>query len=769
MRFQLKAILNISSLAFLFASVQIQASDITERLLDRNELLQLTQDPIVKGYLFDHDVIKRLNKQLVAEEFRNHVVNCQSSIGAFFKSKKVLGAMCYLLRNDNLGVRLRVLPLMRLYVQEMKLTLKEIAEDPRYVSAQGQAKRLYGEYKAMDMGAFEGCFQKVITYDYSQDPNSESFNPFVAVASCLSSKYNFLTKNLNELGDHPGHLVSETGWVSGNAVQYLSKNDLSPKILEEIQKRIHLIPELYPLSGRGSVNAMYDADPSEVFTEEEGFQSAATHFVWSQKSGIFKEIISALNNAQETIFVDIFFLGGSMGASLAKHIVALLEQKPQLKVLILRDQVNHFGHEKNMLPVFNYLLAYSYKNPTRLVILPSNIKNHLSGLPGFIEPILSDDLLNNTGLQGHLDLYGRAMSDHSKVFVIDGKTSHPVAFVGSKNLTDESGAFCYDHVAKIEGPSAAIVQDDYYLDMKYALRDVDYSQAPYKFSGAEPYVDFLAKAGWSADLYKTSQNKEEKIVNILKPFDLLERNVSLAPSVSKVSVEDKGSVLLRTGFTNVDSTRSSLIDEVVQLIKGAKTRVLIMDQFLFDRNVVLALIEAKKKNPALEIKAILEPLALANPKGMPNLLYLDRLKEVGIEVKWLLTYSFKPFVTGEAARMSPEELESLHEISQEVHMKTISADGKYVIVGSANKDQTTMYGAFREQQLDIYDTAATKVHDDTFFEYWNNPELTKGFEGFDFEVPENLKSIEGKTLSPKQFIVTLRNILSILYDWTTVY
>jgi phosphatidylserine/phosphatidylglycerophosphate/cardiolipin synthase-like enzyme len=425
-----------------------------------------------------------------------------------------------------------------------------------------------------------------------------------------------------------------------------------------------------------------------------------------------------------------------------------------------------------MLPVFNFLLAYSLKNPEKLVILPAVISEHKSGLPGFIAPLITEDLLVGTGIQDHLQLYGEAKSDHSKVFVIDGKSKNPVAFVGSKNLTDASGPFCYDEVAKVSGPAAAIVLDDYYLDMKHALTKVDYTKKPYLLSGYENYLSHLAKNGWSSALYKTTDSPNQMIANVLKPFDLLDRDSEMESSVSSVSIPSQGTALVRNGMTNVDSSRSNLIDQVVQSIKFAQNRILIKDQFIFDRNVVLALIEAKNKAKEeqrnLEVKIILEPLALANPKGMPNLLYLDRLKEVGIEIKWMQTYPFKPFVDGSYKNMNEEQIHALHDISQELHQKTISVDGKFVIAGSANKDQTTMYGAFREAQLDIYDSTAAKVHDDVFYEYWNNPHLTFAFSGFNFKVPENFKGPDGKTLSPQEFIVTIRNILSIFYDWTHI-
>jgi len=768
----MKKLLSLS----LFLSVFSHAEniDISKELLDRNRLNILTQDPLVKNYLFNDEVGARLSQWLVRSEIREYVVDCQNNLRAFFRTPRILGAVCYFLRQDEVEKRKSVFPLIERYSLEFELALKEISVDPRYSAAdKSKALGLYNKYTGASSEALRACFASLMAYSYPADL-TYPFSPFQETRRCLVSKFSHLTKNISqEFPHHPGHLISETSWVGGNKIDYLAKNEISEEIRLKIEKTLNLVPSLYPLEGKGSLSAFLNSNPDEVFTTEEGFDPVESHYAWSQKEGIFYETLQALNRAEDTIFVDIFFLGGSTGVSLAKHLVKLLEEKPKLKALILRDQINHFGHIKSMMPVFNFLLAYSLKNPSKLVILPADITAHKSGLPGFIAPLITDDLLTKTGIQDHLKLYGGAKSDHSKVFVVDGKVpTSAQALVGSKNLTDASGPFCYDEVISVYGPAAAVVLDDFYLDMKYALEKVDYTARPYNLSGYPSYVEHLAKEGWSKGLYRSGQSKAEMIANILRPFDLLDRKADMQAQRSEVQVASRGTATVRNGMTNVDSTRRNLVDQVIQAIKFAQNKIIIKDQFMFERNIVLALIEAKKRaeqeGRVLEIKILLEPLAVAKPIGMPNLLYLDRLKEAKIEVKWMQTYPFKPFVNGQHLQMSPEQIHALHDISQELHQKTISVDGKFVIAGSANKDQTTMYGAFREAQLDVYDAQAVKVHDDVFYEYWNNPELSHPFEKFDFEVPEGLKGPDGKVLTPAEFVVTIRNILSILYDWTVV-
>ncbi|MBI3534530.1 MAG: hypothetical protein HY072_03450, partial [Deltaproteobacteria bacterium] len=185
-----------------------------------------------------------------------------------------------------------------------------------------------------------------------------------------------------------------------------------------------------------------------------------------------------------------------------------------------------------------------------------------------------------------------------------------------------------------------------------------------------------------------------------------------------------------------------------QRIFSAQNTIFIKDQFLFDRNVVLALLQKKEATPEIKIRALLEPLEIAKPKGMPNILYLNLMKEAGIDIR-------KPKLKGTVI------------INQEYHGKTISFDGETVIAGSANKDQSTMFGSFREEQLEAFDSEATKIHDQAFLdETWKNDPNTEEFDlnPKDFEFLAGYKDLSGNQLTPENFLDLLRNMLSVLYD-----
>jgi phosphatidylserine/phosphatidylglycerophosphate/cardiolipin synthase-like enzyme len=717
-----------------------QDVDLTAALKRSNELFLATEK--VRPYLYDQKVTHRLSQWLNHYKNQAYVVDCQFHMRAFFRSDKVIGPLCYFLRQDDKTRRAQYIQIVDRYVQEIGAAVHELADDPRYSDTDRQkARSLAANFTGDHIGKFQQCFQPAMDTTWPND-GSLNYTPFSKIASCMHSsfpKYGpspyFAVNIAKEFRNHPGHAISPSGWIKGNKATYLYWNNTTENQRTELEKIYSQMKQHYPLSGAGSFDAMRKADLSKVFAESEGFPSIDDNPIWTEaKAGaIFPTIRQQLDKAKKTIFIDIFFLGSSMGASLAKHLVTLADKG--IKIMILRDNYNHFGHEAEMRPVFNYLLAYAEKNPTKMVISGSYIKAHTSGLPPFLAEVVTDKFLEKSGLQKHLSLYGRAQSDHSKVFVIDGATDAPLAFVGSKNLTDASGAVTYDEVVQIEGPAAAAVQDDYYWDMFYAL----------KYELPEELLKTFAQKGWSAAKYSAGQSKDEMVANVLAPFDLLGRSgKGKASGSASVKIPAAGTVMIRTGQNNVNSTRTNCVDEVVQMIGAARRNIYIKDQYLFDRGVVLALLAAKKKNPSLDIKVLLEPMQRSNPAGLPNLLYLDILKNNGIPVRW------KKIMHGS-------------DIHSEYHMKTISADGQSVISGSANKDQTTMYGSFREAQVDIWDQGVAKVHDDVFLSHWNDNESV-AFNGYNFQVPFNLKGFDGKPMAPGQFIAVLRNVVSVLFD-----
>lgn len=714
--------------------------DLTQRLLLRNEIFKVTQD--VRPFMYDEATINRLGAWLNHYKITDYVVDCQFNLRAFFRSAKIIGPLCYHLRQDDPTRRAKYFSFVKRYILEVEAALRELAEDPRYSAAErSKAAGWAALFNENRDDAIKQCFKRALDTNYPAD-GTFSFSPFSQVGSCLNQSLPkagnvvyFAVNLAKEFPDHPGHAVSETGWIGGNKITYWPNTDTSVELAGKLAEIHGQMKQHYPLEGAGSYEAMLQRSPDQTFTREQGFLPIDEHPVWAQEGGLFPGILATLKEAQKTIFVDMFFIGSSMGAAFAKFLVDRAESG--VKVLVMRDNYNHFGHAPEMMPVYNFLRAYSYKNPEKMVVAPSYIKGHRTGLPKIMDEVLTDDFLQKTGLEKHLKLYGRAMSDHSKVYVIDGATEHPIAIIGSKNLTDASGAVNYDEVMRIDGPIAAEIQDGFYFDMAYALRlELD-----------KPFLTHLASKGWSKASFQQGQSVDEMTANVLRPFDLLSRDKAMKPKAGvRVSVPSAGTAVGRSGYNNVDSTRTSTVDQYVQMALRAKRSIYIKDQFMFDRNVSLAVARALKRNPQLDVRMILEPQPAGSPKDMPNLLYLDVLAAAGAKIK----FKRMPEMTGP--------------IGIEYHMKTMSSDGQSLISGSANKDQTTMYGAFREQQLDVFDVDGTKVHDDAFMAEWNDDAQTRPFGGFDFAVPYGLKGANGQPLTSAQFIGLTRNLVSILFD-----
>ena len=382
---------------------------------------------------------------------------------------------------------------------------------------------------------------------------------------------------------------------------------------------------------------------------------------------------------------------------MAKLIIEQLEAKPQLKVFILRDVINHFGSLDEQMPIFNYLLAYSYLFPQRLIVSEAHIYDHISGLPQYLAAVINDDFVSNTGIQNTLDLAVQAVSDHSKLLVVDGKGKHPKAMVSSKNWGDRTGAIFFDDGLIIEGAAAAVVLDDFYHDMRLGLQKVMAQKYPAgQVAGQASYIDTLYQ-GQQADA-----TLDYKISEILRDFDLLERDANLVPQVQNVSYPaTANNVLVRSGFNNVDSSATQVIDQNIQAILLAKKRIYINEQFCFDPKIVTALLRVKEIRPQVDIRLILERALETEPDGVPNSLYMDLLINGGIKIRWKNT-------------------QWVGNIPQKNHSKTLSVDSKFLIVGSANKDAMTMYGSFRDQQVTVIDTATTAEHDRVFLKWWDN-------------------------------------------------
>ena len=771
----------------LLASMPLLAAevDLTWRLHARELLTQAKQQS--KAWFRDREVQQRLRLWLNAEVNRQHVQACEQHLGVYFHSHNVLGAMCWAKKQNAREQSEQLKSLLTYYYLDLAISLLELSEDPRYERKFQQLAAGYFAYfknYSRELEKLSACFVRRELIDIAACLEQDFTlvrHPRHHIYTKLSSKIQYEGElrpyfSLNTAQTFPfhfGHAASETGWLAGNQARYVSTARTDIPLGQALNATSELLAKKYPFrdGGRGSLPAMYDIIKRKgyraVFTEQ-GFRQINSNdpqrrdLVWSQPQGVYHEVLKLIDSAEETIFIDMFSFGGVIGVSLAKHLLKRLHENKKLKIFILRDTINHFGAIDELMPVFNYLLAWSYLFPQRLIVSSAWIYGHISGLPAFVKHVINDSLVQASGIQDMLDLAVQAVSDHSKLMVVDAKGKHPRAIVSSKNWSDRTGAYFFDDAVVVSGPAAAVVQDDFYHDMRLGLKKV--MAQNYKANTIKGQVSYIDR------LYAGTQinaSLDEKISAILQDFDLLERDAKLVPqNKAKLSWPARGTAVMRTGLNSVDSSTTNVIDQNIQAILHARKNIYINEQFCFDSKVVTALLTVKNKRPQLDIKIILEHALETEPDGIPNMLYLDLLINRGIEVRWKKT-------------------QWIGNIPQKNHSKTLSVDGKFVIVGSANKDGMTMFGSFRDQQLDVFSATATAAHDELFLRWWHNVDpnteyplsrdqfggysyATEYVRPFAFVVPEHFVDFTGNPLPAKDFLRVGRGIIKMLYDYVVL-
>ncbi len=722
----------------------------------------------------------------------------QKALASYVRSPKVLNGLAYLnFKPDEKYSKGDIQKLLTLYYLEKRLAAAEAVDDPRYSP---YASMLQGWLR--DLGSLPDYLKKLegmssCAMGLSGTPDSK-IGPFaMCVADGLpqvasgknGGKVSFSSIDISsELPGHPGVVISRTGFIHGNKVTLLNQvrgswDSENVKTLETYHNGPvkAFVDKWGDMSDQdmfeGMLKIVQGAAPGtnpvlEVFGKDDSFDVDKS-IIWktysdpndpssSEKNQIFPNIIKTIRQAQSTIFMDMFFLGGSMGVAFVNEIVRLLEQKQGLKFFFLHDDVNHFGYRKEMAPIFAFLRAYMVVHPDRMLVLPTYFYKNASGFPSFLSNLVDDQKLKRLGFHNKLALYLKAKADHSKVLVIDGDTpeKHPIALVGSKNLTDLSGAFCNDEVMLIEGPAATVILDNYWRDLYIALK-YEWIKGP-SFMGR--YLDQIYEKSW-AKQYGTSTEVSKKIQFLIAPIDVLKRykrkGGDFTTRMEVVKAASVGNDTIRVAENSIGSFITSCIYDNIHAIMHAKKQILVNDQLLFSPRIVDALI--KKAKEGIEVKAILESFAHeGTAPGMPNVLYLQDMQKAGVQVKW--------------KKHGPTEV-----FIPEHHGKTISVDGfsangekissiaSALIVGSANKDIMTMLGGFRETQVEVFNAEAQKQHDTLFWRRWNDRE--KGSEEASLEILQRSKFAEQITqegMTIPGMLSFSRNFLDMAYSLTTI-
>ena len=614
---------------------------------------------------------------------------------------------------------------------------------------------------------------------------------------------------------HPGSVISESGFIPGNKVQVLNINRntsdaeytrileaVMDKVIKPYEARWDQLNDQQQITQMKALIQQARAENKNplhaVFIEAAGgspsdvvYQSGSTVYtkgdalniernpVWQytpptseQNRQTFPNIVRVIKEAKSTVFIDLFFYGGSMGLAMTDLLSKELARKPQLKILLLRDDVNHFGHRAEMKPVFNYVRAMMSLDPQRIMAVPSNIfDKRVNGYPEFFKNFLSNESLRQFGFDERMSLYIKAQSDHSKILVVDGDQpqGNPRMIVGSKNWTDASGAVCNDEAVLIEGPAAVVALDNYYDDIYEGLK------ASWNLENTfwKNFYEDIYQRGWSQegeckDIPQGPSQHIRRMVQMLCPFDVVKRyrfygqsmatNFPSLQQIGKIEAKVAGPSVVRLGENNTSASIVSINNQNIQAIHGAKKQILIHEQLLYAVGIVEAL--KLKAKQGVEVKVILEGFLHEGSQfpGMPNLLYLDEMKRAGIQVKWKIHEHSNVF--------APEH-----------HGKTISIDGwtsagtrataqntALLIIGSANKDLLTMKGGFRESQAEIFDLNASKDHDMHFWRFWNDPKETRDATFEEFDRSPIAQQIKSRGITTPQFMRYVTEFLQSIYS-----
>jgi len=601
--------------------------------------------------------------------------------------------------------------------------------------------------------------------------------------------------------------ITYAGYIEGNKVDLFNDTNTKPSDAKFVAQQLDMLlkakapgaEKLYQNMTIDDFKAVFNLPEdalTKVFTEEEGFKYGDEHAVFAPISGnrygIYGEILKSIENAKESVMIDMFWIGGTIGINLAKTLMKKVIENPEFKVYIVSDNENRFGYASELDFVYNYMRAFSEKFTSKhFYIAPANVGLKRTALPEFIDLLITDstvtDIQNNSGLKELLEQDGfhlLAKSDHTKVFVVDGLNPDlGKAYVGSKNWTDSSGAVNIDEVVKVQGPAVQVILNSFYYDLLEAYGNK--KEAAGTAGGIRTTT--LMRQHIQAKFPRQNRNFKQGLKQLLRGVDVLGRYRYRNPiSYLNVSVPYKalGDSVVAPAQNNIYGTEVSAVEQNVQAILSAQKQILIDDQFLYDPQVIEALKVAVTKNK-VKVYALIETLqavdAVDNVAAhIPNNLFVPDLVALGIPVKWMLT----------GKKLKEEVIASNKEygriLSTTFHVKSIGIDGvlaedqascqsfdgavistddkaPLLISGSANKDVMTMSGGFREYQVAAYDAKVTARHDCLFWGRWNSASAVST-DGLDFEIPEQI--VETGVTDKKRFLEGLKIVLFSTYNFT---
>lgn len=473
------------------------------------------------------------------------------------------------------------------------------------------------------------------------------------------------------------------GFVPGNQVELVSHNTVSPERIEWFNQRA--------IFNGGKLDFSQSYMKMPLKEKDEGHPAF--------KDPMFARIRDMILSSKQSIFIDIFLFGGTMGGTLSKFLLdqAVLKKKsnPNFKVLVLHDYATNYNMKDEMMPIFQYMKDRIASDPelrSSVFLLQANIQRHPPGIPFGITNLVPKTEETFKALEKR-NTYYESKIDHSKVIVVDAEGDAPQAYFGSKNWSDHSGGYYYDNALYVKGPAAALVQAAYYDDVDAALTT----------DPQERKWFYYKEQGYSNDSYLPQRDQ------ILSWF-----------RVKRATYPAVGSQAVRLAEANVDGKIKDVRNLLVDMISKAEKNIYMEQLFIYDPYINDALMKRKAQVPSLQIKILADHNGNFDMGGLPNTLFLEQMLRHGVEIKARKTL-------GSEAGFPNGKTQTYH---QENHRKITSIDGKIMMVGSSNLNPDTLQGSFREFGAQIFDTQVISRFEREFVAAWNdNSQSGPFFEG----------------------------------------
>lgn len=501
------------------------------------------------------------------------------------------------------------------------------------------------------------------------------------------------------------YCLDHYGIIQGNEVELLSYNDTSKSKMEFFNRNA--------ITNGGVLD--FKSALIQVPGDNGGHPSL--------NEPIFKKIVTMIDEAQESIFMDLFIIGGTLGATIAEHVVETTKKKlasnPKFKVFILHDFGTHFELSNEIMPIFEYIekkRKEDKKLQNAIVLLQANTQRHQEGTPFAISNLIPRRV-KSVEKQREAVSYTPTKIDHSKVIVVDGNTDSPKAWVGSKNLSDNDGGYSFDNAVYIHGPAAALIQHSYYKDIEAALTK-----------------DPMELQKFPTELIDNRTYHSQK-TEILKSF-----------KVTKKKVSYKGSDSVRLTEADVNGTIRNTRNLIIDMIQKAESHIYMEQHFLYDPYIVDALIKRRIQKTQLDIRILVDHNERFKMGGIPNTVFMRELKSYGIKMRSRMTHSL-------LAKFPNGSEKVFH---QENHRKIISIDGKQLMTGSSNLNPDSLQGTSREFGVQIFNKDQIKKFEAEFLATWEDPDKV-----MELDV-ENYQAIMAGHKMSKSFSRLINGITSML-------